>query len=110
MPAADEDQAIQTVIDRLADRFPDQDPDHIAAVVSEAHARLSGNPVRDYVPVLVEHGARDRLQAQGSHPVPVLDADAPAAGPMIRAGQAPIETIFNARITGLNGGLGGGTS
>lgn len=110
MRTGDEDQAVQAVIDRLAERFPDQDADHIAAVVSEAHAELAGNPVRDYVSVLVEHGARDRLQAEGSHPLPVSDAGAPAAGPMIRAGQAPIETIFNARITGLNGGLGGGTS
>ena len=89
MPDADEDKAIQAVIDRLAERFPDQDPDRIAAVVSEAHAKLAGNPVRDYVPVLVEHDARDRLQAEGAHPVTVSDAGAPAAGPMIRAGQVP---------------------
>lgn len=110
MPTADEDQATRAVIDHLVERFPDQDHDHIAAVVRDAYARLAGNPVRDYVPVLVEHDARDRLQAEGAHPMSVSDAGAPAAGPMIRAGQAPIETIFNARITGLNGGLGGGTS
>lgn len=108
MPTADEDQAVQVVVDRLADRFPDQD--HIAAVVRDAYSRLAVNPVRDYVPVLVEHDARDRLQAEGARPVSISDADAPAAGPMIRAGLVPIDTIFNARITALNGGLGGGTS
>lgn len=79
-------------------------------VVHEAHHELDGNPIRDFIPVLVEHEARERLQATGAQPVRISDADAPASGPMIRAGEPETETAFNARVTLLDGGLGGGTS
>lgn len=110
MGSSHEEQAVEAVIDRLADRFPQVDRGQIQDVVHDAHHKLDGNPIRDYVPVLVEHAARERLQSAGAEPVHISDADAPAAGPMIRAGTVPVETEFNARITLLNGGLGGGTS
>lgn len=47
---------------RLTDRFPDLDPGVIESVVSATHSELTGS-IRDFVPVLVEHGARDRLAA-----------------------------------------------
>ena len=101
---------MHAVIDRLAGRFPQLEREDIATVVHEAHHQLDGNPIRDFVPVLVEHEARERLQATGAQPVRISDADAPAAGPMIRAGVPDTETVFNARVTFLNGDLGGGTS
>ncbi|GAB3878815.1 three-helix bundle dimerization domain-containing protein [Terrabacter terrigena] len=51
---------IQNVQQRLAERFPDLDPGEVRSAVTEVHAELTGS-IRDFVPVLVEHGARDRL-------------------------------------------------
>ncbi|MFM6847935.1 MAG: three-helix bundle dimerization domain-containing protein [Terrabacter sp.] len=53
---------IRNVQARLAERFPDLDPGIVETAVAAAHAELTGN-IRDFVPVLVEHGARDRLSA-----------------------------------------------
>lgn len=77
MNAEDEARAVDQVIDRLAQRFPDVPRDRVAAIVGEEHQVLEGNPIRDFVPVLVEHEARDRLRAEGA--TPVLTADAAAA-------------------------------
>ena len=69
MATSDEEQAVHAVIDRLAGRFPQLEREDIATVVHEAHHELDGNPIRDFVPVLVEHEARERLQATGAQPV-----------------------------------------
>ncbi len=45
---------------RLEARFPDLDPTVVAAAVQVAAAGITG-PVRDYVPLLVERAARERL-------------------------------------------------
>jgi hypothetical protein len=45
---------------RLAERFPQLDPGVITAAVRSVHSELTGG-IRDFVPVLVEHNARDRL-------------------------------------------------
>ncbi|MEW1953070.1 three-helix bundle dimerization domain-containing protein [Terrabacter sp. NPDC080008] len=60
MDSAAERKALAEVQARLEKRFPDLHPDVIAAAVRLAHSELVG-PVRDFVPVLVEHAARDRL-------------------------------------------------
>lgn len=60
MDRAAERRALAEVQARLEERFPDLHPDVVAAAVSLAHSELDG-PVRDFVPVLVEHAARDRL-------------------------------------------------
>jgi hypothetical protein len=57
-----EDQAVSQVVDRLAERFPDRPRSVIEDVVSEQRHLLDGKPIRDYVPVLVEHGAKARLR------------------------------------------------
>ena len=48
------------VVERLSQRFPDVSREVVEAAVRVEHEGLDG-PVRDYVPVLVEHAARDRL-------------------------------------------------
>jgi hypothetical protein len=48
------------VQERLSGRFPDIDPQVVEAAVRVAHSQLTG-PIRDFVPVLVEHIARDQL-------------------------------------------------
>ena len=50
------------VVERLSERFPDVSREVVEAAVRVEHEGLDG-PVRDYVPVLVEHAARDRLAA-----------------------------------------------
>ena len=56
---ADEIRGVQQ---RLAERFPDLEPGVVESAVVAAHSELTGS-IRDFVPVLVEHGARDRLSA-----------------------------------------------
>ncbi|MFL6154384.1 MAG: three-helix bundle dimerization domain-containing protein [Ornithinibacter sp.] len=45
---------------RLEARFPELDPAVVAAAIRVAAAGITG-PVRDYVPLLVERAARERL-------------------------------------------------
>ncbi len=110
MNGSEEQREVDAVVYRLSDRFPEVPRDHVAEVVIDAHDELDGNPIRDFVPVLVEHEARDRLRAEGARPSSLPEAEDAAAGPMPASGDVPIETSTNARIGLLNGGLGGGTS
>lgn len=64
MDASDEQRAVGEVAERLAERFPDVPRDQVAQIVRDVHAALDGNPIRDFVPVLVEHDARERLRAE----------------------------------------------
>jgi len=57
-----EDQAVSHVIDRLAEKFPDRPRSLIEEVVSEERHLLDDKPLRDYIPVLIEHGAKSRLR------------------------------------------------
>ncbi len=50
------------VQERLEARFPDLDPTLVEAAIQVAAAGITG-PVRDYVPLLVERAARERLNA-----------------------------------------------
>ncbi|MFH5879252.1 three-helix bundle dimerization domain-containing protein [Arthrobacter sp. NA-172] len=61
MTQEDEARALLAVINHLAERFPDKPRSDIESVVAEEHGNLSGGPIRDYVPILVEHAARNRL-------------------------------------------------
>jgi hypothetical protein len=60
MDPAHEARAMAEVQERLEERFPDLDPAVVAAAVQTAAAGITG-PVRDFVPVLVERAARERL-------------------------------------------------
>ncbi|MDR5698525.1 three-helix bundle dimerization domain-containing protein [Agromyces aerolatus] len=83
MDTDEEDRAVDQVVDRLADRFPAAGREHIAAVVDEEHHELDGNPIRDFVPVLVEHDARDRLRSEGIAPTSLTeDPTDPSSGPV----------------------------
>ncbi|HEU5456835.1 MAG TPA: hypothetical protein VFU85_14250 [Nocardioides sp.] len=53
--------ALAGVRERLCERYPDLDPALVEAAVRVSHLELTGNPIRDFVPLLVEHAARDRL-------------------------------------------------
>jgi hypothetical protein len=62
MESEDEVRALDGVIDRLAERFPHISRTSIARAVREEHNVFDGSPVRDYIPVLVEHVAKQRLR------------------------------------------------
>ena len=60
----DEAHAIDEVTERLADRFPTLERSHVEEIVQDEWHRLDDGRVRDFVPVLVEHEARERLRKE----------------------------------------------
>lgn len=58
-------RALSAVVDRLAERHPEVTRQVIEDVVQEEHRALDRGRVRDFVPIMVEHAARDRLHAAG---------------------------------------------
>lgn len=62
MDHAQELHAIAQVVDRLAERFPHVTRARIERIVAEVQATLDDSRVRDYIPVLVERTAKDRLR------------------------------------------------
>ena len=61
MGVIEELRALDGVVDRLAEKFPDMSRDQIEDVVQQEHRSLDTGRVRDFIPLLVEHAARDRL-------------------------------------------------
>jgi hypothetical protein len=53
--------AIKQLVDRLRSVYPDVPADTVATVVHVNHARFDGRPVRDFVPLFVERGAKEEL-------------------------------------------------
>ena len=63
MPASRaESAAIAHVVQRLSEQFSLLDPAVVQRVVQDTHARFAGDPTREFVPILVEDSARDRLR------------------------------------------------
>lgn len=56
-----EKDAVDKVAERLAEKFPDVSAAHVEEVVQSEYEALADAPVRDYIPVLVEHEAREDL-------------------------------------------------
>lgn len=84
MTAEPEARALLAVIDRLAESFPDKQRSVIEDVVTEEHGSLANNPIRDYIPVLVERAAKLRLtRSNKENPGPTLDTCIP--GSQVRA-------------------------
>ena len=111
MSELDEGQAIAQVVDRLAAQFPSLARERVQQVVDEERERVAGGRVRDFVPVLVEHEAKERLRAEAEQ------VHAPAgAGDIARVPDDPVEldpmeVERNSRRSGfLFGDLGGGPS
>lgn len=61
-PDDSEQRSVDEVIDRLGQRFPEVERDTISAIVAEEHEAFDGRPVRDFVPVLVEKRAKQRVK------------------------------------------------
>ena len=56
-----EAQAITLVVERLQLRFPQTPREVIDRAVLEAHREFDDQPIRDFVPILVERQVRDQL-------------------------------------------------
>ena len=53
--------AIEQLVVRLRNVYPNVPADTVATVVHHNHARFDGRPVRDFVPLFVERGAKQEL-------------------------------------------------
>ncbi|WP_350274816.1 hypothetical protein [Kribbella sp. HUAS MG21] len=62
MDRSDEERAIGEVVDRLAKQFPAVPTDEVAQVVSQSRPEFDDVPIRDFVPLFVERGAKARLR------------------------------------------------
>lgn len=60
---AAEQRSVEEVVDRLTTKYPGIDRLEIERIVAEEHQAFEGRPVRDFVPVLVEKSAKQRVKA-----------------------------------------------
>jgi hypothetical protein len=56
-----EQTIIDQLVDRLTQRFPAVPGDKVAEIVNARYARFKDRPIRDYIPLFVERGARTDL-------------------------------------------------
>ena len=52
---------IDQVVDRLALKYPGVSGEKVLNVVNDCYARFDGRPIRDFIPLFVERGARTAL-------------------------------------------------
>ncbi|SFR74670.1 hypothetical protein SAMN05428970_1767 [Agromyces sp. CF514] len=92
-----ERNAVANVLSRLRDRFPSVEAERVGAIVAEETARLASNPIREYVPSLIEHAADERLR-QEADPVDVGGGD--PGGPVLVSDDEidPMEVERNRRL------------
>jgi hypothetical protein len=62
MDRSDEERAIGEVVDRLAKQFPQVPAEAVEQVVSQSRPEFDEVPIRDFVPLFVERGAKARLR------------------------------------------------
>jgi hypothetical protein len=60
--AEDEARAVDHVAERLTIRFPGIPMDTVLAAGNASYEMFTGKPIRDFVPVMVERAARERLR------------------------------------------------
>jgi hypothetical protein len=61
MEIREEGQAMAEVTRRLLAKFPEARPEIVDALVNDLHHEFDGDPIRDFLPVLVEREAVARL-------------------------------------------------
>ncbi len=61
---SEEETIVRAVVDRLSARFPEAPRPRIAGIVGEEYESLADGRIRSYIPTLVEHEARARLQRE----------------------------------------------
>ncbi|SDX66234.1 hypothetical protein SAMN05660209_01008 [Geodermatophilus africanus] len=60
--ADDEVRALDEVLRRLTDRFPEVPAEVVSGVVRAERQRLDGRPIREFMPLLVERAAAEQLR------------------------------------------------
>jgi len=60
----EEDIAVEHAAERLAERYPDFPRQRIDELVEKHYEQFEGAPVRDFVPVLIEHDVKQVLNAE----------------------------------------------
>lgn len=61
-----EAEAISRITCRLQQQFPELPAETMEAIVAGRYHVLDGRPLRDFIPILVEHAAREDLNS--GHP------------------------------------------
>ncbi len=61
MASNEEVQALEEVVDRLSARFAQMPAQRVSEVVDATYREFDGAPIRDFVPLMVEKSAHDRL-------------------------------------------------
>jgi hypothetical protein len=77
-----ENRRSDSIAERLADEYVTASGEapareHVADVVAKAAEPLADSPVQDFVPLLVENAARDRMHEEGHHVEPSEQDTAP---------------------------------
>lgn len=62
--ASVEETALSAAAARLCARFSTVAPEVVNEVLRATHARFDGRPIRDFVPLLVERAAAERLRKE----------------------------------------------
>jgi len=62
METPDVEKAVAQVVDRLAAKHPDIARERIESIVDDVQAQFADAPVTDFIPVLVEHDAKQALR------------------------------------------------
>lgn len=60
----DKESIVDTVVQRLSARFPTAPRPRIEGIVGEQYDSLADGRVKIYIPTLIEHGARTRLNQE----------------------------------------------
>ena len=60
----EEDLAVEHAAERLAERYPEVPRQRIDELVERHYEQFDGAPVRDFVPVLIEHDVKQVLKAE----------------------------------------------
>ena len=79
MKHVDEAEAVEKVAKKLVEKFPEIPEATVHEVVDEEHEALEGNPIRDYVPVLVEHESKERLREISRNTAPISVVSEPTS-------------------------------
>ena len=61
MATEDELRAVEQVVDRLSAKFAHFPSQRVSEVVHAEYRTFDGAPIRDFVPIMVEKSAADRL-------------------------------------------------
>jgi hypothetical protein len=64
MDRSEEDRAINEVVERLAQQFPQLPAEEIAGVVSAARPEFAAAPIREFIPLFVERSAKHRIRTE----------------------------------------------